>query len=73
MVIYHPFELDVDGTTRQYTLYVPEGHDGTEEWPLVFAFHGLNGDVEQIIKMSQMYLVADTAKFFIVFPQGQLC
>ncbi|MFH0758174.1 MAG: kelch repeat-containing protein [Bacteroidota bacterium] len=67
---YLPFELDVNGTTRRYTVYVPEGHDGTEEWPMVIQLHGLNSNINEQIKVSQMYLVADTAKFLITYPRG---
>lgn len=67
---YHQFDLEVDGLTREYTLYVPEGHDGTEAWPLVFNFHMLNSNIDNQIKISEMYLVADTAKFLIVYPKG---
>jgi len=69
---YHQFYSEVDGLTRYYTLYVPEGHDGTEAWPLVFNFHMGNSTRDDQIKISEMYLVADTAKFLIVYPRGQL-
>jgi len=62
--------MEVDGVNRQYTLYVPEGHDGTEKWPLVFAFHGLTANNQAMIIESKMYSVADTAKFLVVYPQG---
>jgi len=67
---YHQFNLEVDGLTREYTLYVPEGHDGTEAWPLVFNFHMGFSNTDEQIDISEMYLVADTARFLIVYPQG---
>jgi polyhydroxybutyrate depolymerase len=67
---YLQFSLNVDGLTREYTLYVPEGHDGTEDWPVVFLFHGYTDPINRQISISQMYPVADTAKFLIVYPQG---
>jgi polyhydroxybutyrate depolymerase len=67
---FQQFDLEVDGLTRQYKLYVPEGHDGTEAWPLVFNFHMANSNMNEQIDISEMYLVADTAMFLIVYPQG---
>jgi polyhydroxybutyrate depolymerase len=67
---YHHFNLMVNGDNRSYLLYVPEGCDCKHALPLVFVFHGLNVAINQQIEISQMYLVADTAKFLIVYPQG---
>ena len=67
---FHQFEIEVDGLPRQYTLYVPEGHDGTERWPLVFVFHGIMASNQDMIIESKMHAVADTAKFLVVYPQG---
>ncbi|UCH14125.1 MAG: hypothetical protein JSV22_13605, partial [Bacteroidales bacterium] len=66
----HYLNLGVDGQKRYYTLYVPEGYNSSEAWPLVFNFHWLNGSSAGQEKISEMYLVADTAKFLIVYPQG---
>ena len=67
---YHQLETTVNGLTRNYTLYEPPGHDGTEAWPLVFVFHGFATPVDIQIEIAQMYLVADTAKFFVIYPHG---
>jgi len=67
---YHQYDLNVDGQNRQYTLYEPPGYDGTEALPIVFLFHGFSVPIELQIEISRMYEVADTANFFIVYPQG---
>ena len=67
---YHQYDLNVDGQNRQYTLYEPLGYDGTEALPIVFLFHGFSVPIELQIEISRMYEVADTANFFIVYPQG---
>lgn len=67
---YHDLVATVGDTTRQYTLYEPPGYDGSEDLPVVFLFHGYATPVDTMIKMAQMYLVADTADFFVVYPQG---
>jgi len=62
--------VTVEGTEREYLLYVPAAYDGSEEWPLVLNFHGfLSNPFEQIFA-SQMNLVADTADFLVAYPVG---
>lgn len=67
---YLHHQIEVDDISRNYTLYVPDSYDGTEAWPLVFLFHGFKTSISDQIEISQMYLVADTAKFFVAYPQG---
>jgi polyhydroxybutyrate depolymerase len=64
--------IEVDGDTREYMLYIPDGQPETSKWPVVLAFHGFTSNYNQMISGSMMYLVADTAKFLIVYPQGLL-
>ncbi len=68
---YSNINLQVNGLNRQYRLYIPPGHDGSEPWPLVFLFHGYGVSLDWQVNISQMYLVADTAKFLIAYPQGR--
>jgi len=67
---YHQFDLDVEGIAREYLLYAPEGTEEGDPRPLVFVFHGYHGNANEIRDISQMYLIADTAKFLIVYPEG---
>ena len=67
---YYYYNLSIDNETRLYALYVPEGYNSSEAWPLVFNFHWGNGSINNQIFISEMYLVADTAEFLIVYPQG---
>ncbi|NQV03440.1 MAG: T9SS type A sorting domain-containing protein [Bacteroidia bacterium] len=67
---YHPLTVNVDGTIRDYVVYEPQGHTGTEPWPVVFNFHGFGGSPSSQVNWSQMFLVADTANFFVVYPKG---
>jgi polyhydroxybutyrate depolymerase len=67
---YHDLNITVDGLSRSYKVYEPEGHNPSETWPLVFLFHGLNGTPDRLISITEMFLVADTAKFLIIYPQG---
>jgi polyhydroxybutyrate depolymerase len=66
------FTFSDQGYDRSYIVYVPEAYDGTEEWPLVFNFHGysINGSVQML--WTGMNVVADTAHFLLVYPNGLL-
>jgi len=68
--VYHEMTIQVNGVDRQYTLYEPQGHNTLFQWPVVFNFHGFYATAASQINISQMYFVADTSKFFIVYPQG---
>ncbi|MEZ4963151.1 MAG: T9SS type A sorting domain-containing protein [Saprospiraceae bacterium] len=68
---YKNLNIQVNGLLRQYRLYIPPGHDGTEPWPLVFVFHGAGVSLDWQVSISQMYLVADTAKFLVAYPLGR--
>jgi polyhydroxybutyrate depolymerase len=68
---YHSRTLVMHDTLpRSYILYEPPGYTPGEEWPLVFAFHGRGVPPLEMASWIEMYLVADTAKFFIVYPSG---
>jgi len=66
------FSFSDQGYDRSYIVYVPEAYDGTEEWPVVFNFHGysINGSVQML--WTGMNAVADTAHFLLVYPDGLL-
>ena len=68
--IFHNYSIDVNGTTREYILYEPEGYGGGDILPLVFVFHGFGSTALFFAENINLTIVADTAKFFIAFPQG---
>jgi len=60
-----------DGEQRDYTLYFPSSYDSnTENYALVFNFHGFTSNGEQQRLYSQMDLVSDTAQFVVCYPEG---
>ena len=61
-------EITVDGTKRNYILYVPSNLG--EDRPLLISCHGMNQDAAYQRNMLQIESVADTAKFVTVFPNG---
>ncbi len=61
-------KVNVDGTERDYLLYVPAAYDGSEAWPLVLNFHGYNSSPMEQIFFTHMNEVADTAHFLVAYP-----
>ncbi len=63
--------IEHDGKNRNYTLYFPASYDNnTEEYALVFNFHGFTSNGDQQRLYSQMDRVADTAKLVVCYPEG---
>ena len=62
--------LYFDGHQRLYDVYVPASYDGTLAYPLIFNFHGGNGDIASQVYTSDMRPLADTAHFIAVYPQA---
>jgi len=58
-----------DGQQRQYIRYVPASYDGESPLPVVFVFHGLGDNMNNMYGIG-MNLVADTAKFIVIVPQA---
>lgn len=71
---FHEFTIEVGEFTREYRLYEPTGHDGSEAWPMVVYFHGFGG--AEPPSNTSMYnilgMIADTAKFFLGIPHGNV-
>jgi len=59
-----------DGNTREYAVYIPTSYDGITALPLLFNFHGGNGDIASQLFISDMRPIADTAGFILVYPQA---
>lgn len=62
-------EVKVKGSTRKMLVHIPD--DMPSKAPLVISCHGMNQDPNyQCFTNSKWTAVADTAKFAMVFPQG---
>lgn len=59
-----------DGRVRNYRLYIPPAHTAGDALPLVFNLHGFGSNAVQQEFYSGMNAVADTAGFFICYPNG---
>lgn len=62
--------IEVDGTQRKYILYTPEDYTEDQSYPLLFAFHGLGGNMNSSYNNSQLHLIAEREKFILVHPEG---
>lgn len=55
---------------RTYILYIPSSYNSANPTPLVFNFHGLGSNATEQMGYGDFRLIADTAGFIIVHPQG---
>jgi polyhydroxybutyrate depolymerase len=62
--------IEHNGIEREYVLYVPNSYNDSSSVPLLFNFHGGGGSATGQMYISKMNLVADTATFIVVYPQG---
>ncbi|MCB9292811.1 MAG: T9SS type A sorting domain-containing protein [Lewinellaceae bacterium] len=62
--------INHDGLSRSYRLYIPPANASGEGLPLVFNFHGYGSNAFQQELYSGMNEVADTAGFFVCYPNG---
>lgn len=63
-------DIDVNGTKRDYIIYIPQSYTGKEKYPLLFAFHGLGGNMESSYNNSKFHLLAEKENFIVVHPNG---
>jgi poly(3-hydroxybutyrate) depolymerase len=61
--------MNVGGRSRSLFVYAPGGIP--QNSPLVISLHGLNQDINYQKNQAKWELVADTAKFVVVYPAGE--
>lgn len=62
--------ITVNGVSRSYIQYLPSGFNpSTESLPVLFVLHGLGGTASSMVPAGAN-LVADTARFIVVYPQA---
>jgi len=60
-----------DGIQRDYTLYFPASYEqNSEDYALIFNFHGFTSNGAQQRLYSRMDLVSDTAQVVMCYPEG---
>ena len=63
-------ELIMNGTTREYIIYVPENYTGTSSVPLLLSFHGLTSNMEFNFNYTNFDQLAENENFIVVYPNG---
>jgi polyhydroxybutyrate depolymerase len=62
--------INVDGRNRTYRLRIPPAASSGEQLPLMIVLHGFTQTAAQIEDAYAMNPVADTAGFYVVYPNG---
>ena len=62
--------IDVDGDSRTYLEYLPEGFDNTQNLPLVMSFHGGGGQAQDQLNIADLRDRADQDGFVLVYPEA---
>lgn len=63
-------EIEHDGQTRDYRLFIPSGYDGSEALPLVFNLHGAGSNAFEQEFYAQMNPIGEANNFFICYGNG---
>ena len=62
--------IDHSGLNREYLLYIPPNIDNRENLPVIFNFHGYQGQAEQFFNQTDLVEIADNNGVVLVYPQG---
>src|SRR5690606_36007330 len=61
--------IEIASITREYLVTLPVDYDAQQPYALIFAFHGLGGDREQLRSYMNMERPAD-AEAIVIYPAG---
>lgn len=67
---FHEEKVTVQGSNRDYILYVPDSYTGSSSVPLLFSFHGFGGDMRDNYDSVKLNEIADANGFILVHPRG---
>ena len=68
----HDVSVRADGIKRWFILYVPKRYNPSSPTPLVFAFHGGTGGMNNMFgTRGDLIALAETKNFLLMFPNGQ--
>jgi predicted esterase len=56
--------------SREFELILPEAYDASQEWPLVFAWHGISSSIESIMSSADLEAAAENYGAIFVVPQS---
>ncbi|MDT0595238.1 alpha/beta hydrolase-fold protein [Glaciecola petra] len=63
-------QIEVNGITREYIIYVPENYTRNTSQPLLMSFHGLTGNMELNYGNTKFNEQAESNNFIAVHPNG---
>ena len=64
------FQVDVEGTRRNYLVYVPRSYDANRPTPVVFMYHGTNERGRDMYESTGWAAKADSENFIVVYPSS---
>ena len=64
------YEMDVNGTVREYHIVLPDGYDSSRTHKLIFVWHGLGGSAEREVNRGFFGLL-DQSDGSAIFVAGQ--
>lgn len=64
------YAFEETGVDVPYALFVPEGYDGSREWPLIVALHGLGRPYDWMMGYDGFIDFAEAGGFIVVAPLG---
>ena len=64
------YELEHGGLTRTFRVFVPDSHSDTTPAPLVLAFHGWGGSVNEFLGSNAVISESEARGYIVVAPLG---
>lgn len=70
-VIIKEYQARNDGSTQEYSVYIPRSYTPERRWPLVVAMHGLGGQHTDVINNAAYQILAEQRGFIMLSPSGR--
>ncbi len=70
-VLIKEYQASNDGSTQEYSVYVPAAYTPDRRWPLIVAMHGLGGQHRDVINNPTLQTLAEQRGFIILSPSGR--
>jgi len=65
---HNEFNMEIDGSERNFLIHVPESYTREEKVPMVFMLHGSTGTGQKFYNISGWVQMAEQEDFIAVFP-----